>query len=433
MSTSTLKPGQAAQLSTILSEMPLLPATRLVDATNNIFRKSDNGDILEKVLSLEVLMSDFSSFHVSRPHDVIYAILVLAKNIRSVPKPSESADVHIAQDTDPEILRLVTQRLREKIDERTFVIDYDKDFLDLCKDFLTFTIKDGGSLDILCRPWAPKLAGRALPSWLMTTAHNAFSMRPDGIYGRTNADTLVGSPGQGERNYNACKKTKVNDTWYFGEEVKEDSLFVDGFVVDVVELPKGPSQNGLIPKDWLDTGGWEDLTAAPPSEFWRTLVADRGPNGSNCLRVYPRACRYLIPSIVGGDISTNTLLSKATSAPVAKFLRRVQAVICTRRLFRTGRGFLGLVPEKAIKGDLICILFGCSVPVVLRRHSSPQTLGDYFEFIGECYVHGLMEGEAFEIQKSETNEKKAQKKSRQGQEGYLESSTLTDRRTFELR
>ena len=433
MSTGTLEPGQVAQLSKDLLEMPLPPATRLVDATHNLFRKSDNGDILEKVLSLEVLMSDFSSFQVSRPHDVIYAILVLAKNIRSLQKPSESANIHRAQGANPTFEK-AARLFRKQIDEIPFVIDYDKDFLDLCKDFLTFTINDGGSLDILCRPWAPEIKGRALPSWLMTTAHPAFSMRPDGYYGRTNADTLVGNPGQGKRNYNACSTTKVNDKWGFGEEVKKHSLVVDGFVVDVVELIKGSSQNGLIPKDWLDIGGWKNLTAAPPTKFWRTLVADRGPNGSNCLRVYPRACRSLIPSMPGGDISTTTLLNNATSAIFAKFLRRVQSVICTRRLFKTGHhGFLGLAPEKTNKEDLICILFGCSVPVVLRRHSSPKTLENYYEFIGECYVHGLMEGEAFDIQKREREEKEAQVESGKGQEGDFEMSTLTARRTFELR
>jgi hypothetical protein len=70
---------------------------------------------------------------------------------------------------------------------------------------------------------------------------------------------------------------------------------------------------------------------------------------------------------------------------VAEFLRRVQAVIWNKRLIRTkpykpdesGKpdepdepdepGRLGLVPEKAQTDDLICVLYGCSVPVVLRR------------------------------------------------------------------
>jgi hypothetical protein len=37
--------------------------------------------------------------------------------------------------------------------------------------------------------------------------------------------------------------------------------------------------------------------------------------------------------------------------------------------------------------DLICVLYGGDVPYVLRPN------GDRFYFVGDCYVHGLMDGE----------------------------------------
>ena len=61
---------------------------------------------------------------------------------------------------------------------------------------------------------------------------------------------------------------------------------------------------------------------------------------------------------------------------IAEFLRRVQAVIWNRRLMRTvpdenGSYRLGLVPEQTSRLDehelFMCILYGCSVPVVLRK------------------------------------------------------------------
>jgi hypothetical protein len=64
--------------------------------------------------------------------------------------------------------------------------------------------------------------------------------------------------------------------------------------------------------------------------------------------------------------------------------------ILERRLLVTEQGHVGMAPFRARKGDLVCVLFGCSVPVVLRR------IGDdrIFEFIGECYLDGFMAGEA---------------------------------------
>jgi hypothetical protein len=131
---------------------------------------------------------------------------------------------------------------------------------------------------------------------------------------------------------------------------------------------------------------------------------------------------------------------------------------------------LALVPATVQKGDVICILYGCSVPVVLRRRAANPTTNGFsrlrltqptpsepgsirrlprlqnpntstpipenvntsdprfelpgsmpavssstartngrvtvvepderverFELLGECYVHGMMEGEAFKI------------------------------------
>jgi hypothetical protein len=61
-----------------------------------------------------------------------------------------------------------------------------------------------------------------------------------------------------------------------------------------------------------------------------------------------------------------------------------------RRLAATNRGFLGLVPAGTIPGDLVCILLGAQTPFVLRPSEGPE--GRY-EVVGECYMHGMMDGE----------------------------------------
>jgi hypothetical protein len=64
----------------------------------------------------------------------------------------------------------------------------------------------------------------------------------------------------------------------------------------------------------------------------------------------------------------------------------------SRRLQVMEDGYLGTAPSRAQKGDLVCILFGCNVPVVLRQRIHKET----FEFVGECYVDRCMSGEALE-------------------------------------
>ncbi|CAF3479438.1 unnamed protein product [Fusarium graminearum] len=52
----------------------------------------------------------------------------------------------------------------------------------------------------------------------------------------------------------------------------------------------------------------------------------------------------------------------------------------------------GLCPPETEDGDIICILHGCSVPVVLREMPDKG----HMILIGEAYVHGKMDGEAME-------------------------------------
>lgn len=69
-----------------LGDLTELSAIRLVYAADNMFRKSENGTIMEKLFSLETLMSSLSAFDASDPHDIVYAVLSLAKDATPVSK-----------------------------------------------------------------------------------------------------------------------------------------------------------------------------------------------------------------------------------------------------------------------------------------------------------------------------------------------------------
>lgn len=60
-----------------------------------------------------------------------------------------------------------------------------------------------------------------------------------------------------------------------------------------------------------------------------------------------------------------------------------------RRLMWTDKGYMGLAPAAARVADVVCVLLGGSVPYVLRAVGEHE-----HAFVGECYVHGIMDGEA---------------------------------------
>jgi hypothetical protein len=68
-----------------------------------------------------------------------------------------------------------------------------------------------------------------------------------------------------------------------------------------------------------------------------------------------------------------------------------------RKLFWTGKGYLGMSPRISEKDDEIWLIQGCRVPLVLRK-SARQ--GEY-ELLGDSYMHGAMYGDLFDEQKCE--------------------------------
>jgi hypothetical protein len=53
---------------------------------------------------------------------------------------------------------------------------------------------------------------------------------------------------------------------------------------------------------------------------------------------------------------------------MATYLKRVQNVVWNRKVFKSDNDLFGLASRHVEAGDFICILFGCSVPVILREH-----------------------------------------------------------------
>ena len=148
------------------------------------------------------------------------------------------------------------------------------------------------------------------------------------------------------------------------------SLYVMGFILDTIASVQPSSQSGSIPTPWARFAGWEQMEGTPPEHFWRTLVADRGSDGKNPPVYYSRACQesFRKGGTTQGVVDTMGLIEHERNSVVAQFCRRVQAAIWNRALIRTEAGRLGLVANNVKEGDLVCILYGCSVPVALRRH-----------------------------------------------------------------
>ena len=86
-------------------------------------------------------------------------------------------------------------------------------------------------------------------------------------------------------------------------------------------------------------------------------------------------------------------LSNSDNKLAIELHQTMHSPLKNRRLFTTRSGGLGVGPRDTECGDMIAILFGCKMPVVLRQK---RTSSNEFEFVGLCYIHGIMDGEAVE-------------------------------------
>ena len=61
-----------------------------------------------------------------------------------------------------------------------------------------------------------------------------------------------------------------------------------------------------------------------------------------------------------------------------------------RKLFSTSNGYIGIGNITLEPGDLVCVFLGGRTPFIIRP------VGEKYEFVGDCYLHGIMQGEAME-------------------------------------
>ena len=186
-------------------------------------------------------------------------------------------------------------------------------------------------------------------------------------------------------------------------------MYVRGFRVDHIEKLSHRLYEGFIPHEWLVLGGWRQKSEEAdegndiPEELWRTLVANRTPEGKDPPQRYLVALNWAIERHnANDDINTAELIRQGQPEEMVKFLRRVQEVIWNRRFFLLSNksddvGYrFGIAPTDAKVGDIVCVLLGCSVPVVLSP-ITPANASNGYRLVGEAYLHGVMDGEVLRM------------------------------------
>lgn len=132
----------------------------------------------------------------------------------------------------------------------------------------------------------------------------------------------------------------------------------------------------------------ETLSAVKKRRIERTIaLRQRQADGAAFVtQVYGNATDT---GVVGGDIR-----ALGREGDYQRWLERVSGGAKGRRFARAWGGYYALCPPSAQAGDKLCLLFGGKTLYCIRPIRDTE---DAYRFVGECYVHGFMDGEALDM------------------------------------
>lgn len=180
-------------------------------------------------------------------------------------------------------------------------------------------------------------------------------------------------------------------------------LGIHGSIVDEIR-EVGPSMRRLWSAQDIGTyQHWDDecrklvsrvysypTGESPEIAHWRTRIGNLSFNGQFADASFGRsyaAWREFVDIEISGrkvDASRYRQLDVESEA----FATAQGQVMSGRRFCLTRKGYFGMVPATSQVGDSVCIFSGCHIPLILHP------IGSSCKLVGQCYIHGIMWGEA---------------------------------------
>lgn len=353
----------------------------LIFASKRMVQRGRHGNPFEKIYGLyplDTLVTRFAAFNVTDPRDIVYSLLAFAQ------------------------------------DRENWHPDYEKSVHEVFVEFFQYAVRKTSRLDMICFPWA-RMHGKTLPTWIKpwlgSPTRPLFAEFVEPVFEEAllQIDTM--------HMYSASGSTVAREVEF--HHTDRYILRASGIWVGIVCLRARPMSPDITVhyteqfKEWYRAAiSWHlsegrSRSAQSNSRQAHRLPRERSkpllntPSKPTASRQFDSIRDSFFKVVVAGKYSwehtpyTDKALFKRglkeTDLGItacSPLFQRIRPASYDRRLIWTDTGKLGLVPRNTEASDMICVLFGCSVPVILRPKD-----GRYI-IIGECYIDGMMNGEA---------------------------------------
>jgi hypothetical protein len=313
----------------------------------------------EKEPDLLTLMTTFRAHRCSDPHDKVYGMASMAKDVR----------------------------------DSSFRVNYDLSTGQVYLQAARWTIESTKKLNVLCCRLGQDPA-LDLPSWVpdWTSKRYQNQLSPTAGYLATGYISTDADFSQDSRilTVTGCSLGTID-------------VLGEAFTDYVRELRLTEPMTVTIQR-WLQLALYGNSPSAieyPPdvveariNAFWRTLICNRAELP---YVIEEKSYRSMFDVSRGAlavpeDLFPTSAMSdeEKLQSYVAPLVSSLDNRMAGRRFFSSGDelGKMGMGPEHIKLGDQICLLMGCDIPIILRSE------GDHFVLVGEAYVHGFMQGEA---------------------------------------
>ena len=128
--------------------------------------------------------------------------------------------------------------------------------------------------------------------------------------------------------------------------------------------------------------------------FWRTIITDMNSFSQKADPDVEGAQFRSWMALPSTAFEPEDLVAGSNVQENLSFVASFQQATRNRRFLVTEQGQMGLGPRLMRPGDLVCVLLGSGVPFVLREVGGGGSGDGGYELVGECYCHGIMDGEA---------------------------------------
>jgi Heterokaryon incompatibility protein (HET) len=250
-------------------------------------------------------------------------------------------------------------------------------------------IQHSGDLHILSSCcWVKKASIPNLPSWVPDWGR-AFEMSYIGGY----------SANETEYTYHASgTSTAIAD---FSDDLQ--TLTVSGLDIDTVRHNKLQET-----EDEFEYSYNEDASQEEPLCSWDIhQIAAKLEKADTAVITRPREASKLKAVLQTLTVDRDPVLGKRRQnlqlakqqikvwpQPLDDYLGYVRLWSQKRTLIISKGGYIGLAPSSTLPGDKICVLHGFHAPAILRARAD-----NAYAFIGDAYIHALMDGEAVALEK----------------------------------